>query len=237
MITIALDTATDRCSVAASAGDRVLTRQLDGARQHNAAILGLIGELLHELGGQPRDISRVLVADGPGSFTGLRVAAAVAKALVWGRPEVTWSVAPSLLVRAFPHAPPAGGTVLALADALRGELYAAMWRFGAERVEPVLTPRTLAPAGLPSDADVVVGSVPLALREAVAAASGREPIVGNDALPDARSLLALSRLAGGVHLVSDPAHWEPTYGRPAEAQAVWERKHGQPLPTPTDRLG
>jgi hypothetical protein len=99
----------------------VLTRQLDGARQHNAAILGLIGELLHELGGQPRDISRVLVADGPGSFTGLRVAAAVAKALVWGRPEVTWSVAPSLLVRAFPHAPPAGGTVLALADALRAE--------------------------------------------------------------------------------------------------------------------
>lgn len=237
MITLAFDTATDRCSVAASDGDRVVGRRLDGARQHNAAILGLIGELLQELGAKPRDIRRVLTSDGPGSFTGLRVASAVAKALVWGRPEVTWSVAPSLLVRAFPHAPAAGGTVLALADALRGELYAAAWRFGAERVEPVISPRTLAPAGLPSDADVVLGSVPAALLAEVAAVTGREPIVGTVALPDARSLLALSRLGGGVHLVSDPAHWEPTYGRPAEAQAVWERKHGQPLPTPTDRFG
>lgn len=237
MITLALDTATNRCSVAASDGDRVVARQLDGARQHNAAILGLIGELLQELGAKPLDIARLLTADGPGSFTGLRVATAVAKALVWQRPEVTWSVAPSLLVRAWQHAPAAGGTVLALSDALRGELYAGVWRVGAGRVEAILSPRTLTPDQLPSDADVVVGSIPAPLVAAVAAVTGQQPVVGDVALPDARSLLALSRVVGGVHLVGDPAHWEPTYGRPAEAQVVWERKHGQPLPTPTDRIG
>ena len=67
--------------------------------------------------------------DGPGSFTGLRVGAAVAKALVQARGLPLWT-APSLLVRAAGVARD-GRTVLAVADALRGELYAAAYRFDA----------------------------------------------------------------------------------------------------------
>jgi hypothetical protein len=79
--------------------------------------------------------------------------------------------------------------------------------------------------------DVVVGSMPPGLVPAVAAATGCEPITGEVALPDARSLLALAPLAGATTLVCDAAHWQPDYGRPAEAQAVWERAHGRGLPT------
>ncbi len=238
MLTVAIDTATDRCTVAASNGARIVARHLDGARRHAASLPGLLDALLVELGMTPRDITTILTADGPGSFTGLRVGATVANALAW-RADVQWRTAPSLLVRAMGHAPSQGGVVLALADALRGELYAGCWRFEGHHVERLVTPRTMRPADLATvgPVDVVVGTIPPALLDAVREATGREPIVGEAALPDARHLLALDQRTGGTTAVAEPGRWEPTYGRPAEAQTVWEAKHGVPLPHPTDRLG
>jgi tRNA threonylcarbamoyladenosine biosynthesis protein TsaB len=239
VITLALDTATDRCTVAATDGTRVVERSLDGARQHARAVLGLADELLAALGAAPRDIQRMLTADGPGSFTGLRVAAAVAKGLAWAG-RVEWYSTPSLLVRAAGHVPARGGVVLALSDALRGDLYAGCWRFDASGVtllgEP---PRARAPATLAEygPVDVVVGTVPEALREAVEAATAVPLVTGPEALPCARHLLTLFEMPGGTIRVADAAAWEPEYGRPAEAQAVWERKHGRPLPSPTSSPG
>ena len=232
MITLALDTATDRCTVAASDGNRDAERHLDGARQHATSIVQLIDEVLQDLGAAPRDITRIVLADGPGSFTGLRVSTAVAKALAWQR-QVEWYVAPSLMVRAFAHAPDGGGSVVALADALRGEVYAGCWSITPAGIVPIGAPvRAMTPDDLAAfgPVDVVVGSVPDALCERVRAATGHDVIGGVAALPDARLLIRLAATAGGAIPVADIATWEPDYGRPAEAQAVWERKHGRALP-------
>ena len=233
MITLALDTATDRCTVAASDGERVAHAFLDGSRRHAAAIIGLIDQALQDIGVAGSDIGRVVVGDGPGSFTGLRVAASVAKALAWQR-RMEWLVAPSLLVRAAAHVPPEGGVVLALSDALRGELYAGCWqitRSAVVRFGP--TARAVVPASLADQRpyDVVVGSIPLELMDQVRIATGCEPITGARALPDARQLLWLADRAGGTFRVDDPAGWQPAYGRPVEAQAAWERTHGMELPS------
>ncbi len=233
MIALAFDTATERCTVAAGDGERVAHRFVDGARRHAGAILGLVDAVLAELDVTASGIGRVIVANGPGSFTGLRVAASVAKALAWRR-DIEWCVAPSLLVRATAHAPTGGGNVLALSDALRGELYGASWRIdsaGIVRTSP--SPRAMPPASLAAmqPVDVVVGSIPPQLIVAVAAATGREPVTGESALPDARILLMLANVAGGTTAVTDPAAWQPEYGRPAEAQVVWERAHGTELPS------
>lgn len=234
MITLAIDSATDRCTVAATDGSRVVERHLDGARRHAAMILTLTDALLAELAARPRDVQRILTADGPGSFTGLRVSAAVAKGLAWAG-RVEWRTAPSLLIRAMGHLPAGGGTVLALSDALRGDLYAGCWRIGAGRVALVGD----RPRARPADSlaycgpvDVVVGTVPEALHEAVEEATGRRLISGVESLPSARHLILLDGQFGGTTPVVDAASWEPEYGRPAEAQAVWERRHGRPLPSP-----
>ena len=232
MITLAFDTATDRCTVAAGDGTRVAHAFVDGARSHAAAIIGLIDGTLRELGGAPSDIDRVVIGDGPGSFTGLRVAASVAKAIVWQR-NVEWFTAPSLLVRAAAHAPAAGGIVLALSDALRGELYAGCWRITSSGVTLLgPSPRAVTPDSLAAlgRLDVVVGTIPAALVDTVRLATGCEPIIGVAALPDARLLLALAGMGGATSIVANPVGWQPDYGRPAEAQVVWERNHGLELP-------
>lgn len=240
MITLAIDTATARCTVAVTDGVTTLEAHVDGPRRHTREALGLVDRLVRELGAEPADIQTVLSGDGPGSFTGLRVATSIAKALVWGRSAVTWRVAPSLLIQGLPHLPSGGGRVLALADALRGDLYAGCWDVGPEGIVPVDgPPRSMAPAALTefAAATVVVGDLREELARSVQLATGVAPITGPAALPDARVLLVLAAMPGGVVLVADPARWTPTYGRPVEAQAVWERKHGRVLPDQTYHAG
>ena len=240
-VTLAIDSATDRLTVAVAHGDLVRSLHVDGPRRHAREAHGMVDAMLTERGLTPREITRVISGDGPGSFTGLRVASAVAKALVWGRPAIEWWTAPSLLVRAVAHAEgDTPTTVLAISDALRGELYAGCWRFDAGRV----TRQGEAPHATTPDAlarfkgvDRVVGTIPDAMVASVAAATGKAPVTGEAALPDARWLVALAEWQGGLERVGDAVSWHPQYGRPAEAQAVWEAKHGRRLPDSTHRAG
>lgn len=239
MTWLALETATDRASVAigSSAAD-ALEESLVGARRHAGALLPMIDRLLHRAGIGVDRIGGIALADGPGSFTGLRVGAAVAKAIARSR-GLEVRVAPSLLVRAAQHAPP-GSTVLAVANALRGEVYAAAYRFSGERIETVLAPsvwRSDALMARLAPPDLIVGDGPPDALARLAAWTGRDLIDGDAGLPRARELLELARRPGGAQAISNLERWEPAYGRPAEAQARWERAHGRSLSDPIGRAG
>src|SRR6185503_13488558 len=78
---LAIDTATDIASVAISTGDRTVARSIRGARQHAAQILPLVQEVLELARLSVQDIKGIIVGDGPGSFTGLRIGWAAAKGL------------------------------------------------------------------------------------------------------------------------------------------------------------
>jgi tRNA threonylcarbamoyladenosine biosynthesis protein TsaB len=240
-LTLAIDAATERLTVAVATGDRISSLHIDGPRRHAREALGMVDALLAELQQQPGDIGRVISGDGPGSFTGLRVANAVAKALVWGRPHIEWWTAPSLLARAVARVDRhAVQTVLAVSDALRGELYAGCWRFEGGDVSLVgAAPHALRPEALAGfgPVDVVVGTVPAALLSSVEQATGRRVIDGEAALPDARHLVELAAWRGALQRVGDAASWQPQYGRPVAAQEVWEAKHGRRLPDSTHRAG
>ncbi len=217
---LAIDTATDRASVALGGPGVVAARtEVVGARRHAAELLPGIERCLAEAGTGYGALEGIALADGPGSFTGLRVGAAVAQALIRARRMPLW-VAPSLLVCAAAH--PGPGVVLAVSNALRGELFAAAYRFGPGRVDTVLAPVVLRPEALPA---LVPG--PAAVVGPAAPTLGSAPT-----WPDAAVLLSLVGRAGGVRQVPAAAAWEPVYGRPAEAQVQWELKHGRPLADP-----
>ncbi len=233
---LAIETATDRASVALGtpAGGTV-ERELAGARRHAAGLLPMVEELLGEAGVTLDALTGLVLSDGPGSFTGLRVGAAVAKALVQARRLPLWT-APSLLVRAAGVARE-GQMVLAVTNALRGEVYAAAYRFEVDRIQELLAPSVYHPERLvagPRAPDVLVGQVPDSAAAMLEAWAG-SPIIGPPAgAPHARVLLGLVHRPGGALRVEAVQGWEPSYGRPAEAQARWETAHGRPLP---DSLG
>jgi tRNA threonylcarbamoyladenosine biosynthesis protein TsaB len=229
---LAFDTATDRASVAVRVpGTPPLEETITGARRHAASLLPAVQRLLEQSGTTLDSLQGIAVSDGPGSFTGLRVGASLAKALVHARPVPLW-VAPSLMVRAAGVAEP-GTLVLALSNALRGELYAAAYRFYRDRVETELpasvrTPDELVSAGL--EPSLIVGDAPTEILTLLHTWSGRSVVTGAEASPRAARLFDLIDRQGGARLIEVPQTWEPHYGRPAEAQARWEKAHGRPLP-------
>jgi tRNA threonylcarbamoyladenosine biosynthesis protein TsaB len=230
---LAIDTATDVASVALGRPDEddLFEENFPGARRHAASLVPMVERLLRRTGASLDDVRGIALSDGPGSFTGLRVGAAMAKALVYARKLPLW-VAPSLLVRAAGVAQDER-LVLAISSALRGEVYAAAYRFMGDRIQTELVPSVRTPDQLQAlslEPEIVVGEAPAEIVSRLEQWTGRRVIGPPTGSPHAARLLGLVERPGGARLVGSVAEWEPVYGRPAEAQARWEMVHGRPLP-------
>ena len=81
---LALETATDRCSVAVLSGGRTIALTDDRPRVHAKRILAMIAEALDEGAVALEDLDAIAFGRGPGSFTGLRIAAGVVQGLALG---------------------------------------------------------------------------------------------------------------------------------------------------------
>jgi tRNA threonylcarbamoyladenosine biosynthesis protein TsaB len=231
---LAVDTATDRASVALGTGvTDALEEEVEGARRHAASLVPMVSRLLARRDVTLDAVTGLALAEGPGSFTGLRVGAAMLKALAHSRRLPLWT-APSLLVRAAGVAPE-GALVLAVADALRGDIYAGLYRFHPGRVETLLPAAVRRPGELVSAApvpDLLVGDAPPPIVRGLEAWAGRGMLRPPGGAPHARWLIGLTGVFGGAARVESVDGWQPEYGRPAEAQTRWETVHGRPLPDP-----
>jgi tRNA threonylcarbamoyladenosine biosynthesis protein TsaB len=128
MIILALDTATAVLSVALDTGDSIRYFEADGRARHGDLLMDAADRLLSDAGIQGADLDLAACMQGPGSFTGLRIAFAAAKglSLSLGIPMVT---VPTLDCMASPWDfwP---GIVLPVMDARKGRFYAALYRGG-----------------------------------------------------------------------------------------------------------
>lgn len=135
---------------------------------HAERIVPMIDEIAARAGIDVRDISRVAVTLGPGSFTGVRTGIAVARALALSNGASVLG-ASSLAVMArtavtrrradLPAASPPAMLVVAV-DARRGEAYTQCFRgeAAAPVSDPVLLPVAEIASALPADGAVIVGS-------------------------------------------------------------------------------
>lgn len=209
---------------------------VQGARRHAAEILRLIDFALGRMAVAARDLEGIVVSDGPGSFTGLRVGWSVAKGLAQ-ETGLQFVAVPSLMAAAAGAAVRLGPVPIAACfDALRGDVYGAVYVVHPDRVETVMAPATTTVAelmrGSPAVPALVVGDGAMRYADAVAVWSGTAPVPLASLPPLATLLLSLFTRAGAARTIDDMLAAEPVYGRPAEAQAKWEARHGRPLPDP-----
>ncbi len=132
MISLFLETATDVCSVAVADGDKLLSVvAATEVHQHASHLTIFIRQALRESALRPGDLDRIVLSDGPGSYTSLRVGAATAKGLCVALPGLTLAVAPTLTSLAL--AAEAGhDLVLATVNSRKGEVYGQLFQMGAD---------------------------------------------------------------------------------------------------------
>ncbi len=239
MILLSIDTATDRLSVALGRpGLPMLERHLHGARRHAAALLPMVAALLEEGSTSLDSVGVIAIADGPGSFTGLRVGAAAVKALARTNPGVTVWTASTLMVRAAGASAPRGSRVLVVTSALRGDLFAACYRFDpGGTVETILAPRLGSLDALRGlTPDLLVAEAPDLLLDQLGSIFPVPMLRGPAGLPRGSALLGLVGASGGAERIESLDNWEPVYGRRAEAQVKWEAAHGRSLPDSSRQL-
>ncbi|WP_028669648.1 tRNA (adenosine(37)-N6)-threonylcarbamoyltransferase complex dimerization subunit type 1 TsaB [Saccharospirillum impatiens] len=156
---LAIDTTGDYCSLALKDGDRVLQCHQSLPRQHARQILPLLDQLVAESGWARTSLDAVVYGRGPGSFTGIRIAAGIAQGIALGADcgVIPVSTLQTLAMEAG-HANPDARQVWVALDARMRELYVA--RFQIDQGFPVfqgdeslLTPNQL-PVPPTSDASV-----------------------------------------------------------------------------------
>lgn len=127
MRTLAIDTSLAAGSVAAAAGSRTIEIELPVAGEHARRIAGALAEAAGGLGWNVGDVELVGVVRGPGSFTGLRVGLATAKAIAWASDAALVGVSGfEVIARRTARLMQAPSAALHLAyDAGRGELFVA----------------------------------------------------------------------------------------------------------------
>jgi tRNA threonylcarbamoyladenosine biosynthesis protein TsaB len=145
MLVVGVDTATDRAVVGATADGEVVREvsidpDADGRPRHSAVLLAEIERAVEAAGGWPR-IDRIAVGIGPGSFTGLRIGIATARALAQAR-DLPLAPVGSLaaLARGISEAGAGDGLALPVFDARRSEAFSALFDDGDELWPPFVAP-------------------------------------------------------------------------------------------------
>jgi tRNA threonylcarbamoyladenosine biosynthesis protein TsaB len=147
---LAVDTATEACSVAIDVDGVVQERFEPMQREHTQRLLPMIQALLADAGTSLARVDGIACGIGPGSFAGLRIGLGVVKGLALARdvPVVGVSSLAMLAQRAMRES--RVQQVAAIIDARMNEVYFGAYRRGAEGLaEPVLADRVCPPAVVP----------------------------------------------------------------------------------------
>jgi tRNA threonylcarbamoyladenosine biosynthesis protein TsaB len=127
---LAIDTATERCSVALRVDGHVIERTAQTERGHADLILPMITEVLAEGKLALRNLNGIAYGRGPGAFTGVRIAVSVVQGLAFGATLPTVGISDLAAVAqqvAYP-----GAEVLVCMDARMGEVYWASYAVAAD---------------------------------------------------------------------------------------------------------
>jgi tRNA threonylcarbamoyladenosine biosynthesis protein TsaB len=160
---LAFDTSTDTMAVAAGHGDRVATVDAPGGALASASLIDTAIAQLASVGLSLRDLDVVAFGRGPGAFTGLRTACAVAQGIALGAAIPVLPI-DSLLIVADDALHqcgemPAQADVHVMVDARMGEVYAGAYRWAESRWQVLQVPRLCDPRILASEPPLPPGAI------------------------------------------------------------------------------
>ena len=232
---LAFDTSTDRLSVALTDGARVWQHSSPGGAQASVTLIPAILRLMADAGLALGALDAIVFGRGPGSFSGLRTACAVAQGLAFGANHgagiavlpVDTLMALAEEARFQRHGPLAAGdaplAVTALLDARMDEMYVQSYEFAGGVCRSIKDCELIRPENL-----VPGPEVQLLAGNVFGVYAGRLPeglagLPRVPAYPTAAALLRLAPALAAAGLCIDAARALPLYVRDKVAQTTDER--------------
>lgn len=225
---LAFDTSNQALSLSILEDEHLLAQTtLNIKKNHSITLMPAIDFLMNSLDMKPTDLDRIVVAQGPGSYTGLRIAVATAKTLAHTLKIELVGV--SSLLALVPEQ--VEGLVIPIVDARRNNVYAGFYQSGqAVRPEAHLPlAEVLEMAGAAKQSVTFVGET-TAFTEQIKDALPQAAI--QSTLPDAA---AIGRL--GLELPAQSIHdFVPNYLKRVEAEENWLKTHQESSDSYIQRL-
>lgn len=225
---LAFDTSNQALSLSILEDEHLLAQTtLNIKKNHSITLMPAIDFLMNSLDMKPTDLDRIVVAQGPGSYTGLRIAVATAKTLAHTLKIELVGV--SSLLALVPEQ--VEGLVIPIVDARRNNVYAGFYQSGqAVRPEAHLPlAEVLEMAGAAKQSVTFVGET-TAFTEQIKDALPQAAI--QSTLPDAA---AIGRL--GLDMPAQSIHdFVPNYLKRVEAEENWLKTHQESSDSYIQRL-
>jgi tRNA threonylcarbamoyladenosine biosynthesis protein TsaB len=224
---LALDTSMGACSAAVlrtdGAASSLHARQEAMARGHAEALMPMVAEVLAAACIAARDLDLIAATEGPGSFTGVRIAIAAARGLalatgakLYGTDSLTVMARDALAVGLLPKGPFAVAV-----DARRGMIYLGIYDAAGERRDgPLLVSPDDAAHLVPRELSLAVGSGAALLAESCARQARRIETALPELQPSAASLAKIALEARATVPILRPLYLRPPDARPQQPSVV-----------------
>lgn len=225
---LAFDTSNQALSLAILEDEHLLAQTtLNIKKNHSITLMPAIDFLMNSLDMKPTDLDRIAVAQGPGSYTGLRIAVATAKTLAHTLKIELVGVS-SLLALAPEQVE---GLVIPIMDARRNNVYAGFYQSGqAVRPEAHLPLAEVLEMASAANQSVTFVGETATFAEQIKDALPQAAI--QSTLPDAA---AIGRL--GLDLPAQSIHdFVPNYLKRVEAEENWLKNHQESSDSYIQRL-
>jgi len=158
LLTLAFETSAKAASVALTENGKLLGESYQNTGlTHSQTLMVMAEDLLKQCGKTVADITAVAVAEGPGSFTGVRIGVAAAKGFAWGKELPCFGI--STLEAMAVSLGAYEGHICACMDARRNQVYNALFLADSGKLERVTDDRAIALADLKAELEHIDGPI------------------------------------------------------------------------------
>jgi tRNA threonylcarbamoyladenosine biosynthesis protein TsaB len=231
MTVLAIDTSNQALGVALYDEDKVIGEYITNLKKnHSVRIMPAIQLLMKDCEQSPKDLTKIVVAQGPGSYTGVRIGVTIAKTLAWSLHLPLVGIS-SLEILAAGAGRYFNGAVAPIFDARRGQVYSGLYRYQNNELVTVQNDALVMMAEwaeklkstekqvlfIGNDLNIHRPTIEEILGDQAAFAEVTE----NNPRPSELALLGKDKPAEDIH------SFVPNYIRLAEAEAKWLEARGQ----------
>lgn len=229
MNVLAIDTSTNVLGVGIVSEEKVIGEYITNIkRNHSTRVLPAIDYLLNDCGLHIKDINKIVVANGPGSYTGLRIGITIGKTLAWTLNVPISGVSTLQLIAA--NGKYFEGVISPLIDARRGNIYTGLYKYSDGRWSSVLNDRHISSVEWAKklknfNENILfigenISTHRTAFETELKGKVSFSPVTLNNPRPGELGLIGMDLPEMDIH------SFVPNYLRLAEAEAKWREKMG-----------